>query len=184
MIPVSGLDIDINNKTNLKKIHLPRAGSHFQTFFVSNDSRPCNHGPYFVINRFWFCFQGNLRQYVEQAYQAIIDSAIGCPSALCECFYAIKEAAQTRFPGNYIYLYSCIQLKTDNNEYNNEICMLDDWYWCTRTALIDPCLLIGETWATCHTLFWLWTCNKTHTSTSIKASCRYQRKQLTNEWPV
>ncbi|XP_071798540.1 ras GTPase-activating protein 3-like [Asterias amurensis] len=51
---------------------------------------------------------GNLRQYVEQAYQAIIDSAIGCPSALCECFYAIKEAAQKRFPDDCDVKYSAV----------------------------------------------------------------------------
>ncbi|XP_022102005.1 ras GTPase-activating protein 3-like isoform X1 [Acanthaster planci] len=51
---------------------------------------------------------GNLRQYVEKAYQAIVDSAIGCPIGLCECFYAIKEAAQKRFPEDPDVKYSAV----------------------------------------------------------------------------
>lgn len=48
----------------------------------------------------------NLKEYVENVFQAITTSALHCPSLMCQMFHDLKELASTRFPGESTFLYS------------------------------------------------------------------------------
>jgi hypothetical protein len=41
----------------------------------------------------------NLKEYVENIFQAITTSALHCPSLMCQMFHDLKELASTCFPG-------------------------------------------------------------------------------------
>lgn len=41
----------------------------------------------------------NLKEYVENIFQAITTSALHCPSLMCQMFHDLKELASTHFPG-------------------------------------------------------------------------------------
>lgn len=50
----------------------------------------------------------NLKEYVENIFQAITTSALHCPSLMCQMFHDLKELASTRFPGESA---SCVVYK-------------------------------------------------------------------------
>lgn len=44
----------------------------------------------------------NLKEYVENIFQAITTSALHCPSLMCQMFHDLKELASTCFPGELL----------------------------------------------------------------------------------
>lgn len=50
----------------------------------------------------------NLKEYVENIFQAITNSALRCPPILCEVFHELREIATSRFPDNKEVKYSVI----------------------------------------------------------------------------
>ncbi|XP_021930009.1 GTPase-activating protein isoform X2 [Zootermopsis nevadensis] len=50
----------------------------------------------------------NLKEYVENIFQAITTSALHCPSLMCQMFHDLKELASTWFPDNREVRYSVI----------------------------------------------------------------------------
>lgn len=50
----------------------------------------------------------NLRNYVQQIFKAITQSAVHCPALMCEIFLNLKECAVKRFPENREVRYSVI----------------------------------------------------------------------------
>ncbi|XP_023709335.1 GTPase-activating protein isoform X3 [Cryptotermes secundus] len=50
----------------------------------------------------------NLKEYVENIFEAITTSALHCPSLMCQMFHDLKELASTRFPDNREVRYSVI----------------------------------------------------------------------------
>lgn len=47
----------------------------------------------------------NLKEYVENIFQAITTSALHCPVLMCQMFHDLKKLASTHFPGQL----SCIE---------------------------------------------------------------------------
>lgn len=50
----------------------------------------------------------NLKEYVENIFQAITTSALHCPVLMCQMFHDLKELASTHFPDNKEVRYSVI----------------------------------------------------------------------------
>lgn len=48
------------------------------------------------------------QEYVEMVFKSITNSALTCPSLMCELFYVLKELATERFPNNNEVRYSVI----------------------------------------------------------------------------
>lgn len=50
----------------------------------------------------------NLKEYVQRIFQAITESAVHCPTLMCQIFYNLRECATTYFPNNREVQYSVI----------------------------------------------------------------------------
>ncbi|XP_077988011.1 ras GTPase-activating protein 3-like [Glandiceps talaboti] len=50
----------------------------------------------------------NLQNYVEKTYEAIVDSAMACPTRICEVFYGLKNKARQQFPDDIEANYASV----------------------------------------------------------------------------
>lgn len=50
----------------------------------------------------------NLKEYVEKILTAITQSAVHCPTVMCQIFHDLKELAMTYFPHNREVRYSVV----------------------------------------------------------------------------
>ncbi|XP_070539027.1 ras GTPase-activating protein 3-like [Ptychodera flava] len=50
----------------------------------------------------------NLQNYVDKVYQCIIDSAMACPTKICEVFYGLKRTARQYFPDDIEANYASV----------------------------------------------------------------------------
>lgn len=51
----------------------------------------------------------NLKEYVENIFQAITTSALHCPGLMCQMFHDLKELASRHFPGQ-LFWYVVVSL--------------------------------------------------------------------------
>ncbi|XP_022912697.1 GTPase-activating protein [Onthophagus taurus] len=76
---------------------------------IFNEKKPCEIDPTKVKDPNTIQANlANLTTYVQRIFEAITQSAVGCPSLMCQIFINLKECAMKHFPQNREVRYSVI----------------------------------------------------------------------------